>query len=189
VSPTDQANLTASQIAQLEQLTKDWNAANAAGDTAAMQAANAAANAIRASAGYSGGSNGNAIIVSSGNTTKIVVINDTTTVSNRGTIGTVNILAGASSAITNFGAIETINNSGTIGSIYNGYGGSIGTINNNNTGSIGTIINSGSIYRIDNNNGYNWHNHQWSVSVIRIGENILGNIYSELPKAAYWRNH
>ena len=51
VSPTDKANLTSSQIAGIEKATNDWNAANARGDTAAMAAANAAANAIRATAG------------------------------------------------------------------------------------------------------------------------------------------
>ncbi|WP_242631550.1 RHS repeat-associated core domain-containing protein [Sedimentibacter sp. zth1] len=148
VSPTDQANLTASQIKQLEQLTKDWNAANAAGNIAAMKAANEAANAIRTSAGYSGGGNGNSIIVSSGNTTKTVIVNDTTTVSNSGTIVTVNVLTGATSAITNSGTIGTVNNSGTINYISNISSGTVGTINN--SGSISYIYNTGTIANISN---------------------------------------
>jgi len=197
VSLTDQANLTASQIKQLEQATKDWEAAPAgsAGD-AQRSAANAAANAIRASAGYSGGGNGNSISVSKGKTTKTVVINDTTTVNNSGTIVTVNVLTGAVSAISNSGAIETVNNSGTIttinnsgkistinnsgtvGSIKNSYSGSIGTVNNNGTlgaidssGSVGTIRNSGTVGMVKNS------------GIITNVDNISGGIVGTISNA------
>jgi RHS repeat-associated protein len=154
VSPTDKANLTTSQIAGLEKATADWNKANAAGDKAGMAAANTAANAIRASAGYSGGNNGNSVTVSSGNTVSTVVVNKTTTVNNSGTITTVNVLTGATSTINNSGSIGTVNNHGTT-TINNS--GSIGTVNNSgsislisNTGSIGTITNSGNVGTITN---------------------------------------
>ena len=61
VTETDKQNLTTAQQAAIQKATDDWNAAKAAGDKAAMQAANDAANAIRASAGYTGGSDGNTI--------------------------------------------------------------------------------------------------------------------------------
>jgi len=146
VSPTDRANLTGDQIKELDQLTIDWNKAFETGNTAGMKAANEAANLIRATAGYSGGSNGNTIIVSSGNRTNTVVINDTTSVNNSGTINTVNVLAGANTSITNSGTIERITNSGTVNSINNS--GSIGTINS--SGTIGTINNSGTVDVIRN---------------------------------------
>ena len=171
VSATDKANLTSTQIAQLEQLTIDWYNADAEG----KKDINNAANAIRLSAGYSGGTNGNSITVSSGKTVKTVTVNDTTTVSNKGTINTVNILNGATSTINNSGKIDTVNvykgatsaidNSGKIGTINNSGNvyimkntGKIDTINNRgtigigivNTGSIGDIKNSGIITSIDN---------------------------------------
>lgn len=184
VSPTDKANLTASQIKGIEKATSDWNAANARGDTAGMVAANAAANVIRASAGYSGGGNGNSIVISSGNTTKTVVINDTTTVNNSGIITTVNILAGANSSITNSGTIRTVSNSGTINNIYNS--GTIGNIYNtssgkiksiSNSGSIGTITNSGSIVIISNNGTITNISNINNGSIGIIGNsNTIGNI-------------
>lgn len=49
----DREHLSASQQAAVEKATADWNAANARGDTAGMQAAHAAAEAARNSSGYS----------------------------------------------------------------------------------------------------------------------------------------
>jgi hypothetical protein len=174
VTATDKANLTSSQIKQLEKLTKDWNTANAAGNTAAMKAANTAANAIRASAGYSGGTKGSSISVSSGKTVKTVVVTSTSTVTNKGTITTVNVNKGATSTINNSGtigtvnnrgtstinntgSIKTVNNSGTIGSITNS--GTVGTVRNSgtiksvtNSGTVRTISNSGTIFSINSTN-------------------------------------
>jgi RHS repeat-associated protein len=62
LSETDIKNLTPSQQNAIKQLTKDWETANAAGDKKGMADANAAANAIRASAGYSGGTDGKTVV-------------------------------------------------------------------------------------------------------------------------------
>ena len=59
ISNTDKQNLNAEQQKQIEALKKQWAAANAANDRAGMDAAHQAAEQIRASAGYSGGSSGN----------------------------------------------------------------------------------------------------------------------------------
>lgn len=59
LSSADKANLSQEQQKQVAELKKQWAAANAAGDQAAMEAAHQAAEAIRNSAGYSGGSSGN----------------------------------------------------------------------------------------------------------------------------------
>ena len=171
VSPTDQANLTPAQIAGLEKATKDWEAANARGDTAGMKAANDAANAIRASGGYSGGNNGGTITVNAntGKTVTVIVENDRA-VTNNGTIGSLTVQNGVTATIVNndSGVINILNNYGTITSIYNtgtidtisnfgttgkiGYiyndSGTIGTINN--TGNISTITNGGTIGSINN---------------------------------------
>jgi len=162
VSPTDRANLTSSQISRLEQLTKDWNAANASGNTAAMNAAKKEGEAIRATAGYSGGNNGNQITVSSGDTVRTVVTNATTTVTNSGTINTVNVLTGSTGTINNSGSIGTINNSGTIRSISNT--GSIGTINN--SGTIGTVTNTGTIRTVSNSNTISNLNNSGTVRTV-----------------------
>jgi RHS repeat-associated protein len=195
VSPTDKVNLSSSQIKQLEQITKDWNVANAAGNTAAMKAANDAANAIRASAGYFGGGNGNSIIVSSGNTTKTVVVNDTATVNNSGTIKTVNVLTGANSSITNSGKIGTINNNGTlnniynsgynsgaIGSIYNNSSGTINYISNYSNGTIGTVSNSGSVGTINNYNTIDYISTVKNVTINNSGS--MNNIITGVGTAA-----
>ena len=58
LSNADQTHLSKQQQAQITKLKQDWANANAAGDTAGMQKANQAAEAIRATAGYSGGSDG-----------------------------------------------------------------------------------------------------------------------------------
>lgn len=58
VSESDKNNLTAAQQAQIQAATDAYNKAYAAGDTAGMNAAHAQAEAVRASAGYSGGSDG-----------------------------------------------------------------------------------------------------------------------------------
>ena len=50
--------LSASQQAQINKYTSDWNAAKAKGDKAGMDKAHAAAESIRNQAGYSGGSDG-----------------------------------------------------------------------------------------------------------------------------------
>lgn len=50
--------LSASQQAQINKYTSDWNAAKAKGDQAGMDKAHAAAEAVRNQAGYSGGSDG-----------------------------------------------------------------------------------------------------------------------------------
>lgn len=57
LSDADQ-KLSADQQAQILELKAAWDAANAAGDQAAMDQAHADAEAIRASAGYSGGADG-----------------------------------------------------------------------------------------------------------------------------------
>ena len=62
MSEHDKRHLSPTQIAGIEQATKAWEAARATGDRAAMDAANAAANAIRAQAGYSGGGDGSQYI-------------------------------------------------------------------------------------------------------------------------------
>ncbi len=59
LSSADKKNLNAQQQKQVAELKKQWEAANAAGDQAAMDAAHQQAEAIRNSAGYSGGSAGN----------------------------------------------------------------------------------------------------------------------------------
>jgi hypothetical protein len=61
VSETDKKNLTPSQQKAVQAATDAYNAAKAVGDKAGMAKANADANAIRASAGYSGGSDGQTI--------------------------------------------------------------------------------------------------------------------------------
>jgi len=147
VSETDRANLSADQIALLEKLTKGWEAAYARGDTAGMKIANDAANAVRNSANYSGGSNGNSISVDFGNTVKTITVDKATTVTNNGTITNLNVNKGVTTSITNNGTITTLNNSGTITTIDNT--GKINTIINN--GSIETINNYGSINTIVNN--------------------------------------
>ena len=58
LSNADKTYLSETQQAQISKLKQDWADANAAGDTAGMQKANREAEAIRASAGYSGGSDG-----------------------------------------------------------------------------------------------------------------------------------
>lgn len=55
----DKSHLSESQQAAVEQATRDWNDANARGDTAGMAAAHAAAEAARNSGGYSSDSWGN----------------------------------------------------------------------------------------------------------------------------------
>ena len=61
LSAADQ-KLSQAQQAEILRLKQAWTDANAAGDTAAMEQAHADAEAIRASAGYSGGSDGSAEI-------------------------------------------------------------------------------------------------------------------------------
>jgi len=154
VSETDRANLSADQIALLEKLTKGWEAAYARGDANGMKIANDAANAVRNSANYSGGSNGDSIKVDSGKTVNVVTVSKTTTVTNNGSVVTMNIGTGVSANVTNNGKIETINNYGTT-VIYNNS--SIDTVNNYGTiealssynGSIGTINNSATINYIN----------------------------------------
>lgn len=58
LSKADKTNLSSDQQNQISQLKQDWSKANAAGDTAGMQAAHDAAESIRATAGYSGGNDG-----------------------------------------------------------------------------------------------------------------------------------
>lgn len=58
LSSADRAYLSKEQQSQISKLKQDWAAANAAGDKAGMESANKQAEAIRASAGYSGGSDG-----------------------------------------------------------------------------------------------------------------------------------
>jgi len=58
VSAADKQNLTASQQKQVQKYTDDYNAAKAKGDKAGMEAAHAGAEAVRNSAGYSGGTDG-----------------------------------------------------------------------------------------------------------------------------------
>ena len=177
VSPTDQANLTSSQIAGIQAATIKYDNAPAgpAGDQQRKEA-NAEANAIRATAGYSGGGSGNSISISSSSTVQTININATTTINNRGTIATVNVLTGASSALTNSGTIGTINNNGTIGNIYNS--GTVGTINNNgtiitvnNSGTIGNIYNNGDIRTINNNKRGNIGTVINSVAIVTVSNN------------------
>lgn len=58
LSSADQTNLTKAQQAQITEYKKQWEAASAAGDTAGMEAAHKGAEAVRATAGYSGGADG-----------------------------------------------------------------------------------------------------------------------------------
>lgn len=58
VSTHDQTYLSPSQQSKIDTATKAWEAANAAGDKAGMEAAHAAAEAVRATAQYSGGQDG-----------------------------------------------------------------------------------------------------------------------------------
>jgi hypothetical protein len=58
VSTHDQKYLSTSQQSKIDTATKAWEAANAAGDRAGMDKAHAAAEAIRATASYSGGDDG-----------------------------------------------------------------------------------------------------------------------------------
>ena len=69
VSQADKNNLTKAQQAKLIVYTNDYNAAQKAGDIAGMNAAHAKAEAVRNSAGYSGGSDGsgNIPVVNNGN--------------------------------------------------------------------------------------------------------------------------
>lgn len=73
LSNADKQNLNADQQAAVLKAKQDWEAANAAGDTAAMEKAHAAAEAVRASSSkgaYSGGTSGNAYTsLSNGNNT------------------------------------------------------------------------------------------------------------------------
>lgn len=59
LSSADRHYLNSEQQARISQLKNDWAAANAAGDSAGMQKANREAESIRATAGYSGGADGN----------------------------------------------------------------------------------------------------------------------------------
>ncbi len=59
LSSTDKNNLTKDQQQQVLALKKQWAAANAVGDKAGMESAHKQAEAIRNSAGYTGGSSGN----------------------------------------------------------------------------------------------------------------------------------
>lgn len=68
LSGADQQHLNADQQKQIQALKDQWAKANASGDQAAMNAANQQAEAIRAQAGYSGGSSGSEY-VPLGNTT------------------------------------------------------------------------------------------------------------------------
>lgn len=67
ISNTDKQYLSAEQQKQIAELKEQWAAANAANDQAGMDAAHQAAEQIRASAGYSGGSSGNAYQVNGAN--------------------------------------------------------------------------------------------------------------------------
>ena len=58
VSTHDQKHLSTSQQSKIDTATKAWEAANAAGDRAGMDKAHAAAEAVRATASYSGGADG-----------------------------------------------------------------------------------------------------------------------------------
>lgn len=58
VSTHDQKHLSSSQQSKIDKATKAWDAANAAGDRAGMDKAHAAAEAVRATSNYSGGSDG-----------------------------------------------------------------------------------------------------------------------------------
>lgn len=65
LSSADKQNLNAEQQAAVLKAKQDWEAANAIGDTAAMEKAHAAAEAVRASSSngaYSGGAAGNAYV-------------------------------------------------------------------------------------------------------------------------------
>jgi RHS repeat-associated protein len=207
LTETDKANLSLANQTKIENATIAWNTANedykkattqAQKDAAtkAMANANAAANAIRASAGYSGGTNGSTVTVSSGSTVKAVVVTGITSLNNKGTVTTVSVTTGAASTITNSGtigtvnnqgtsiinntgSIRTVNNSGTIGSINNG--GTIGTLNNsgaigsiNNSSIIGIISNSGTIGSVMNSGTVRTTNN--SGTIIRINSTNGGTV-------------
>jgi hypothetical protein len=108
------------------------------------------ANQIRSSAGYSGGSDGNQISVSFGNTVSTVNLGNGSSLNNSGTVNTVNVSSGATTSIDNSGSIGVVNNNGYIDSLTNH--GSIGLVEN--YGSIGTINNSGSMNVNNYDGGY-----------------------------------
>lgn len=58
VSTHDQEHLSSNQQSKIDAATKAWESAYAAGDTAGMAAAHAAAEAVRATASYAGGTDG-----------------------------------------------------------------------------------------------------------------------------------
>ena len=64
---------------------------------------NNTANQIRSTAGYSGGSNGNSISVSFGNTVSTVNLGNGSSLTNNGTVNTVNVSSGATTSIDNYG--------------------------------------------------------------------------------------
>ena len=66
LSTADKSNLSAAQQEQVAALKKQYAAAQAAGDTAAMNKAHQEAEAIRNTAGYSGGASGNSYVAASG---------------------------------------------------------------------------------------------------------------------------
>ena len=95
LSKADQTYLNKQQQAQVAQYKQDWNTAHAAGDTAGMQKANQAAEAVRASAGYSGGADGSGytkLPTGTGQTAQQVQqwVDDYTTTNLSGTRGWIN---------------------------------------------------------------------------------------------------
>ena len=69
LSTADKSNLSSAQQEQVAALKKQYAAAQAAGDTAAMNKAHAEAEAIRSSAGYTGGTSGNSYVAKSSGST------------------------------------------------------------------------------------------------------------------------
>ena len=170
VSETDRANLSPDQIALLEKLTKGWEAAYARGDADGMKIANDAANAVRNSAGYSGGNNGLTYYVETNNTVKTVVLEKQSSLTNNGTVNNVYVNSDATATVTNNGSIgtftnngtATVNNYGTINeatnngsmNLTNYDGGYVGTANTS-TGSYTGIYNSGTISDVNISTGSN----------------------------------
>jgi len=77
ISTYDELFLTDEQKRQLKALTEQWERANAAGDEAGKAAAHRAAEAIRATAGYSGGGDGvDYKVVDTGYTPQVDAVND-----------------------------------------------------------------------------------------------------------------
>ena len=169
-------NLTTSQQNQIIAQKKAYE--NATNETQ-RQNANNAANAIRNSAGFDGGTDGasytiiksgaydntgytNSLITQSGTNVTINNSGNIGVLTNNGNLNVNNYNNGSIGAIYNNGNVGTINNSGNINYISNN--GSISTINNN--GSINSINNNGNVVEINNNGKITAFTHNGDIGTI-----------------------